>query len=84
MNTESASIRELRTDFRRVKRKIEQHGQIIITDNGEPAFLIKALPRKPPKSATAPDYYARLLKHQPKPLSGPQTNAFWEDERGDR
>ena len=84
MNAETASIRELRTDFRGVKRKIEQHGQIVITDNGEPAYLIKALPRQSPNSANALDYYARLLKHQPKPLSGPQTKAFWEDERGDR
>ena len=68
MGSNTASIRELRTDFRSVKRKIEEHGEIVITDNGDPAYVIKPVVSKPEKIAPLPDYYARLLKIMPKPL----------------
>jgi antitoxin (DNA-binding transcriptional repressor) of toxin-antitoxin stability system len=78
-----ASIRELRTNFRRIKKKIEDYGEVVITDRGEPAYVLKLLPRKKKKRTPLPDYYAILLKHQPKPLSAEETRRFWEEERGD-
>lgn len=81
MSAKTATIRELRTDFRSVKRRIEQHGEVVITDHGEPAYLIKSLPQSPSKSASPPDYYARLLKRQPKAVSAEATRQFWEEER---
>ncbi len=84
MSAATASIRELRTDFRSVKRKMEQHGEIVITDHGEPAFLIKPLAPKPKKAARSLDYYARLLKRQPKSMGTDETRRFWQEERGDR
>jgi len=82
MRGNTATIRELRTDFRAVKRRIEEHGEIVITDNGEPAYVIKPLPRTPKKSAAQPDYYKRLLKRQPRALSAEATRRFWQEERG--
>ena len=79
----AASIRELRTDFRAVKRRIEQHGEIIITDNGEPAYVVRPVARKPKATTSMPDYYARLLKRQPNPMSEEETRRFWDHERGD-
>lgn len=84
MRERTASIREIRTDFRSVKRKIEQHGEIVITDNGEPAYVLKALPRKRKERPPLPDYYARLLEQRPKPMSEQETAEFWEEERGGR
>jgi antitoxin (DNA-binding transcriptional repressor) of toxin-antitoxin stability system len=84
MAANTATIRELRTDFRSVKRKIEQHGEIIITDNGDPAYVMKPVAVKPKPRASRPDYMARLLKRQPKPMSEEATRRFWEHERGDR
>jgi antitoxin (DNA-binding transcriptional repressor) of toxin-antitoxin stability system len=81
MSANTATIRELRTDFRSVKRKIEQQGQIVITDHGEPAYLLTPLPQLPKKSMRLPDYYDRLVKRQPKALSAAATRRFWEDER---
>lgn len=78
----TATIRELRTDFRAVKRRIEQHGQVLITDHGQPAYIIKALPAQQQQKAPLPDYYARLLKRQPTALSADATHQFWEEERG--
>ena len=82
MSDNTATIRELRTDFRAVKRRIEQHGQVVITDHGQPAYVIKSLPEEPKKKAPLPDYYARLLKRQPKALSADATRQFWDEERG--
>jgi antitoxin (DNA-binding transcriptional repressor) of toxin-antitoxin stability system len=82
MSANTATIRELRTDFRSVKRRIEEHGQVVITDHGEPAYIIKSLPPRPKRKASLPDYYARLLQRQPDPLSPEATRQFWEEERG--
>ncbi|HYG34959.1 MAG TPA: type II toxin-antitoxin system Phd/YefM family antitoxin [Clostridia bacterium] len=82
MSANTATIRQLRTDFRSVKRKIEEHGEVVITDRGEPAYVIKPLPQPPRKSLPLPDYYARLLKKQPTPISAEATREFWEEERG--
>lgn len=84
MSSATASIRELRTDFRGVKRKIEQYGQVTITDNGEPSYILKPLPRRKKKAPSEIDYYARLISYDPKPMSAEATAKFWEDERGDR
>ena len=84
MSESTATVRELRTDFRAVKRKIEQHGEVIITDNGEPAYVLKSLPRQPKQRPPLPDYYAQLLEQRPTPMSDQQTREFWEEERGGR
>jgi antitoxin (DNA-binding transcriptional repressor) of toxin-antitoxin stability system len=79
----TATIRELRTAFRSVKRRIEEHGEVVITDHGEPAYVIKSLPASAKKkTAPLPDYYLRLSKRQPAALSPKDTRQFWEDERG--
>lgn len=83
MSTATATVRELRTDFRSVKRKMEQHGQLTITDHGEPLFLLTPVPRQRRKSSPMPDYYARLLRRQPKPMSEEATRRLHEDNRGD-
>jgi len=81
MKSTTATIRELRTDFRAVKRKIEQEGEVVITDHGEPAYLLKALPRKPVRKKRSYDHYVRLLKRQPKPIPEEEMRRFWEEER---
>jgi antitoxin (DNA-binding transcriptional repressor) of toxin-antitoxin stability system len=83
MKSNTATIRELRTDFRTVKRKIEDYGEVVITDHGEPAYLLKPVARQPAKGARPSDNYARLLKRQPKPISGEAMRRFWQEERGE-
>ena len=84
MSSNSATIRELRTDFRSVKRKIEHYGEIVITDNGTPAYVIKPIAVKKEVRGQIPDYYARVKRRQPKGLSAKATRRFWEEERGER
>ncbi len=80
----TASIRELRTDFRAVKRKLEEFGRIIITDNGEPAYVMEPVAPTAKKQPPLPDYYARLLAEQPVPLTAEQSRQLHEENRGDR
>jgi antitoxin (DNA-binding transcriptional repressor) of toxin-antitoxin stability system len=84
MGKTTASIREIRTNFRSVKRKVEANGEVVITDNGVPRFLLKSLPAPAPKQGRMPDYHARLLEEQPRPLSPRQTRRLHEENRGDR
>jgi len=81
----TVSIREIRTDFRGVKRKLEEHGSVVITDNGVPSYELKPLVKpNQTKRVPLPDYYGRILKRQPKPMSEKATREFWDYERGDR
>jgi len=83
MTGNTATIRELRTDFRSVKRKIEQHGKVIITDNGDPAYVMKPVAQKPRRRAAAPDYYSRLIQIMPKPMTEEESRRLHEENRGD-
>jgi antitoxin (DNA-binding transcriptional repressor) of toxin-antitoxin stability system len=82
--TATASIRELRTDFRAVKRKLEECGRVTITDNGEPAYVMEPVASRPRKPAVLPDYMARLRAQRPKPMSEAAVQALHDHNRGDR
>jgi hypothetical protein len=84
MSAEAVSIRELRINFRSVRKKIEEFGSITITDNGSPAYVISRIPKKRSSQSAMPDYYARLLKYQPKPLTREKSRALHDLNRGDR
>ncbi len=81
MTDNTATIRELRTDFRAVKRRIEQHGEVVITDHGQPTYVIRPLPQLRKNKGPLPDYYARLRTRQPTCLSLEATDRFWQEER---
>ena len=71
VSANTATIRELRTDFRAVKRRIEETGEVVITKTAAgPAYAIRLLPATPQQRTRLPDYYARLLKRQPTPPFG--------------
>ena len=84
MSTATASIRELRTDFRAVKRKIEEFGRVTITDNGEPAYVMEPVVPPAKKRKPLPDYHARVLRRQPQAMTREEAQRFHEENRGDR
>ena len=84
MRANTATIRELRTDFRSVKRKIEPHGEIEITDHGEPAYLLKPMPQEAANPRHRFDHYEGLLKGQPKAIQAEEIRRFWPKERDER
>jgi antitoxin (DNA-binding transcriptional repressor) of toxin-antitoxin stability system len=84
MNKATATVRELRTNFRSLKRKLEEYGEVIITDKGVPRLLLTSLPPAPAKRCRPmPDYWARLISQQPKPMSVEAARELHEENRGD-
>jgi len=78
------TVRELRGAFPKVKKIVETEGSVIVSDNGEPKYLL-TLYTPPPKAAPrTKDYLARLKTYQPQPMSAPAAKALHEENRGDR
>ena len=79
-----ATIRRLRTEFPKVRAMIEREGEVIVTERGQAAYIIK--PYEQPKRKAKPkpfDYYARLIKRMPKPISAEASRAM-DADRDDR
>jgi antitoxin (DNA-binding transcriptional repressor) of toxin-antitoxin stability system len=80
----TATVRDLRTRFPRVKHLVAREGEVIVTDHGKPAFVLRVYEPGPEKSVEPVDYYRRLTARQPKPLSRAARRALDEANRGDR
>ncbi len=80
----TASIRQLRTEFPKVRKMIEHEGEVVVTERGQATYVIKPYtpPRKKAKAQPF-DYYARLIKRMPKPISAAASRAM-DADRDDR
>jgi antitoxin (DNA-binding transcriptional repressor) of toxin-antitoxin stability system len=80
----TATIRDLRTRFPHLKTLVARDGEVIVTDRGEPAYVLR--PYQPPPNPVAKkvDYYGRLKQRQPRPLSAAAARALDEADRGER
>lgn len=79
----TATIRDLRNAFPRVRRILEEEGELVLTSGGRP--LYKLVPYVPPAGAPASfDYWGRLVGSQPKALSKAQSRELHDENRGDR
>jgi len=80
-----ASIRQLRTEFPKVRAMIEREGEVIVTERGQAAYVLRPYqpPKKKPGKAKPFDYYARLIKRMPKPISAAASRAM-DADRDDR
>ena len=78
------TVRELRGSFPKVRKLVETEGAVIVSDHGEPKYLLTLYTPPPKKAPTAKDYMARLKKFQPQPMSAAAAKALHEENRGDR
>jgi prevent-host-death family protein len=80
----TATIRDLRTKFPKVRRLVETDGQVIVTEHGEPRFLLQ--PYRPTRIRKTPavNFYKRLVTRMPKMLIEGQSRAIDELNRGER
>ena len=84
MSKPVTTVRELRGSFPKVKKLVETEGAVIVSDHGEPKYLL-TLYTPPPRKAAAPkDYMARLKKFQPRPMSAAAARSLHDENRGDR
>lgn len=79
----TATIRTLRTQFPRIRRLLEQEGEVIVTDHGRPIAVLRTFDESCVKGETV-DYYARLRQRMPKAISQARRRALDEADRGER
>lgn len=81
----TATIRDLRKRFPQVRKLVELEGEVLVTDQGKPAFRLT--PYVAPPRARAPvakDYVARMRRYQPRPLTAAAAKALHDANRDDR
>lgn len=79
-----ASIRDLRTSFPRVRQLLDREGEIIVTERGRPAYVLRVYQPSPKDRHESLDYFVRLKSRQPKPMSAAAARALDEADRGER
>jgi len=81
----TATVRELRNHFPKVRKLLETEGEVVVTDQGTPKYRLTRF--TPPAGRKAPvpkDYLRRLRRHQSRPLSAAAATALDEANRGAR
>jgi prevent-host-death family protein len=80
----TATIRELRNNFPRVRKAVESEGEVVITEQGTPKYRLTRYTDAPARRARPKDYLARLKRHQPKAMSAAEATALHAANRGER
>jgi len=81
----TATIRDLRNRFPKVRKLVETEGEVLVTDRGRPRYrLTLYAAARAAKSPPAKNYLARLARYQPRALSVAAAKALHEENRGAR
>jgi antitoxin (DNA-binding transcriptional repressor) of toxin-antitoxin stability system len=80
----TASIRDLRNHFPKVRKLVEAEGEVLLSENGRTRYRLILHTETPVPTAPSVDYWARLTAHQPAPLTAAQARALHDDNRGER
>jgi hypothetical protein len=80
-----ATIRELRNKFPKIRKLIEEEGEVLVTERGTPRYrLTRYVSRGHNNFPASKNYLARLRRHQPRPLSAAAARALDNLNRGER
>jgi antitoxin (DNA-binding transcriptional repressor) of toxin-antitoxin stability system len=80
----TASIRDLRNHFPRIRRILETEGEVLLTESGKAKYRLTPYAEPATKASAPVDYFARLIAYQPDPLSAQAAQSLHEENRGDR
>lgn len=80
----TASIRDLRNHFPKVRKLVETEGEVLLSENGRTRYRLILHTETPVSTAPSIDYWARLTVHQPTPITTAQARALHDDNRGER
>jgi antitoxin (DNA-binding transcriptional repressor) of toxin-antitoxin stability system len=81
----TATIRELRNNFPKIRKLVEQEGEVVVTDQGTPKYRLTRFTRVARPAPPAPkDYMARLRRHQSRSLTTAAAKALLDANRGER
>jgi hypothetical protein len=78
------SVRDLRTQFPAVREVLEREGEVVVTERGRDAYVLRVVDA--PARARAPnrDYYARVREIMPRPLTAAQSARLDGADRDER
>ncbi len=79
--SKTVTIRDLRTRFPYLKALLEREGEVIVTDRGRRAFVLRRYEPPPDKPPPPIDYLARLRRRMPQPMSPAATRSLDEASR---
>ena len=80
----TATIRELRNQFPKLKKLLEKDGEILVSDHGKTRYRLMLYTPPAPADPSPVDYWARLQAYHPQPLTAEQSEGLHNDNRGDR
>ena len=81
----TATVRDLRNQFPKIKELVEKEGEVIVTDQGTPRYRLTRYSPAISRAQPAPkDYMARLRRHQPRPMSRAAAKELDDLNRGER
>ena len=81
----TASIRDLRNNFPRVRKLVEEEGEVVVTDQGAPKYrLTRYGPSDRPTAPPPKDYLKRLRRYQSGPISATAAKTLHDANRGER
>ena len=81
----TASVRDLRNHFPKIKKIVETQGEVIVTYKGQPKYRLTLFsPAQPGKTRRAKDYMARLRHYQLHPISAAAAKSLHDENRGSR
>ena len=81
----TASVRDLRNHFPKIKKIVESQGEVIVTDKGQPKYKLTLFtPGRPAKTTRAKDYIERLRRYQLRPISAAAAKSLHDENRGSR
>jgi len=75
----SATVRDLRNEFPKVRKIVEAEGEILVTERGKPRYRLTLYSPRAAKEPPVKDYMDRMKRHQPRPAQ-----ALHERNRGER
>jgi hypothetical protein len=80
----TATIRDLRNRFPKIRKLVEADGEVLLSESGETKYRLVLHTVPPAKLPPPVDYWARLNSYQPTPLTRAQARGLHDDNRGDR
>lgn len=80
----TATIRDLRNRFPKVRRILEVEGEVVLTESGQARYRLTPYVPRPKRAAHPTDYWARLTAYLPAPMTATQARELHEVNRGDR
>jgi antitoxin (DNA-binding transcriptional repressor) of toxin-antitoxin stability system len=80
----TATIRDLRNHFPKIRKLVESEGEVLLTERGKPRYRLALYTPERPQAPPLIDFWARLYAYQPEPMTAAQVRELDEENRGDR